>query len=80
MSNLVWFDHAKNGCYGVPLTQIARNKPAKMYKRLMLLEIWPQGCERPDASNMLLASPLASHSPALVKSPLRSTVLFLHNC
>jgi len=40
-------------------------------------EIWPPGCEKPDASNVLFERPLASHSP-VAKSPLCATVLFLH--
>jgi len=45
--------------------------------RFLLKEIWPQGCEKPDASNVRFESPFASHSP-VAKSPFGAIVPFLH--
>ena len=40
-------------------------------------EIWPQGCVKPDASNVLFESPLVPHSP-VARFSLGATVPFFH--
>ena len=41
--------------------------------------IWPQGCEKPDASNVRFESHLASHSP-VAKSPYGAELTFVYLC
>jgi len=45
--------------------------------RFLLKKIWPQGCEKPDASNVRFERPLASLSP-VAKPPSGATFPFLH--
>jgi len=46
--------------------------------RCLLSEIWPPCCEKPDASNVFFANPLASQSP-VAKTPVGVTFPFLHS-
>ena len=46
---------------------------------LLSREIWPQGCEKSDASNVRFESHLASHSP-VAKSPYWAELIFVHLC
>jgi len=67
---------AKDLASGSPPPPLEEPRKDGPRSRVLLKEIWPQVCEKPDAQNVRFESPLASHRP-VAKSPLGATVPFL---